>query len=546
MRHDMARAGAAGLMMMALAATSGAAADGGPGYEALTALFAEWREFQKPRIVHGVPDYSAPAMAAQHQALPEMKRRLAAIDPRAWPVSRQVDYHLVRAEMNGLDFDQRVLKPWAENPAFYVTVYPDESDQPAREGPFAWGGIDLWRYAYPLSAEDAAEVKTGLDRIPPLLEQARVNLTGDRKDLWTFGAKSLRRQSDDLKALGGKVREDTPGLAASIEAARAATDALASWVETQSAAKSGPSGVGVENYDWYLKNVQLVPYTWREEVTLMERELARARSFLILEEERNRGLPELVPVLSADEHARRFEQGVRKYMTFLADHEVVTIAPYMERALREHVGSFTPGPRDFFTEVDYRDPEVMRTHGYHWFDLARMVHEPHESPIRRGPLLYNIFDSRTEGLATGWEEMMLQAGMFDESPRSREMIYVLLAQRAARALGELKVQANELTLDGAARFTSANTPRGWLRLSLDTVWGEQHLYLQQPGYGTSYMIGKIEVEKLLRDRAGQLGDAFTMKGFMDELNAAGLIPVSLLRWEMTGMSPEIAGMLAPE
>ena len=73
--------------------------------------------------------------------------------------------------------------------------------------------------------------------------------------------------------------------------------------------------------------------------------------------------------------------------------------------------------------------------------LAQMVKEPHADPIRRGPLLYNIFITRTEGHATGWEEMMMQAGMFDARPRSRELIYILLAQRAARALGDLRMHA---------------------------------------------------------------------------------------------------------
>ena len=70
----------------------------------------------------------------------------------------------------------------------------------------------------------------------------------------------------------------------------------------------------------------------------------------------------------------------------------------------------------------------MRTHGYHWFDKGYMTHEPHASPIRRGALLYNIFNTRTEGHATGWEELMLQAGMFDARPRSRELVYVLVAR----------------------------------------------------------------------------------------------------------------------
>jgi uncharacterized protein (DUF885 family) len=216
----------------------------------------------------------------------------------------------------------------------------------------------------------------------------------------------------------------------------------------------------------------------------------------------------------------------------------------MDSALRSQIGTYAPPPFEFFTEVDYRDPEVMRTHGYHWFDKAWMVNDPHPSPIRRGALLYNIFNTRTEGHATGWEELMLQAGMFDARPRSHELVYILVAERAARALGELYMQSNQMTLEQAAAFACANTPRGWLGMDGSLVRSEQHLYLQQPGYGTSYLIGKIEIEKLLTERRQQLGEAFRMKQFMDDFNAAGLIPASLLRWEMTGRkSAELARML---
>jgi hypothetical protein len=64
--------------------------------------------------------------------------------------------------------------------------------------------------------------------------------------------------------------------------------------------------------------VQLLPCTWSDEVALLERELARARSMLVLEEHRNRGLPELQPVTSAEEHARAFADAVPRYMAFLA------------------------------------------------------------------------------------------------------------------------------------------------------------------------------------------------------------------------------------
>ena len=175
----------------------------------------------------------------------------------------------------------------------------------------------------------------------------------------------------------------------------------------------------------------------------------------------------------------------------------------------------------------------MRTHGYHWIDLAWMEHEPHPSPVRRGALLYNIFDSRTEGFATAMEEMMMHEGLLDARPRSRELVWVLLAQRAARALGELRMHANQVTLEEAAKLAAENTPRGWLRLEGQTVWAEQHLYLQQPGYGTSYVIGKIEVDKLIAARAQQLGGQFTLKRFLDELNRTGLIPITLVGKELT-------------
>jgi uncharacterized protein (DUF885 family) len=134
--------------------------------------------------------------------------------------------------------------------------------------------------------------------------------------------------------------------------------------------------------------------------------------------------------------------------------------------------------------------------------------------------------------------MMLNAGMFDARPRTRELIYILLAQRAARALGDLRMHSNELTLEQAAQFASANTPRGWLRLDARTVRGEQHLYLQQPTYGTSYVIGKIEVERLMSDRAQELGERFSMREFMDAFDAVGLIPISLVRWEVMGRPDE--------
>ena len=515
-------------------------------YDDLVALFEEWREFEKPEFVDGVPDYTAEAMATQHRELAGYQQRLVAIDPSGWPVSQQVDHHLVRAEMNGLDFDHRVREPWVQNPAFYTQIFSAQSDVPAHEGPVIHGWIDLWTYEYPLSEADAAELAARIVTVAPLLEQARTNLVGNARDLWVMGIRSMERQSADLKDLASQVAGQSDELEEGIVAAREATDQFREWLESEADSKTGSSGVGTDNYTWYLQNVHLVPYTWEQQETLMLRELARSHASLRLEEHRNRKLPEQIRIASAEAYDRRFNDAVTEYMKFLEEEEIISVRDYEDAALRARIGRFSPadGLRGFFSEVSYRDPLTMRTHGHHWFDLARMDQEPHASPIRRVPSLSNIYDARSEGIATAMEEMMMHAGLFDDRPRSRELIWILLAQRAARALGGLRMHSNEYTIDEAAQFAAKWTPRGWMPEDSDTVYGEQHLYLQQPGYGTSYLIGKIQIDMLMAERALQLGDDFTLKRFMDEFHAAGVIPVSLVRWELAGYDDQITRMTA--
>jgi uncharacterized protein (DUF885 family) len=213
---------------------------------------------------------------------------------------------------------------------------------------------------------------------------------------------------------------------------------------------------------------------------------------------------------------------------------------YMDAALRAHIGEYVPEEtRNFFAIATHREPMTLYTHFYHWWDLAQMREDPHASPIRRGPLLYNIWVSRAEGMATAMEEMMMHAGLYGDNPRAREIVWIMLAQRAARGLGSLYAQANEITMKGAKDYQVEWTPRGWMRPDLDLLGFEQQLYMRQPGYGTSYVTGKYLLEELMKERSHQLGDAFSMRGYFEEVNAAGVIPVSMIRWQLTGQGAEI-------
>ncbi|MDX1333976.1 MAG: hypothetical protein R3252_13185, partial [Robiginitalea sp.] len=370
--------------------------------------------------------------------------------------------------------------------------------------------------------------------------QAQENLTGNARELWVAGIRDIRNQSINLQGMLDlpEVGEDGK-LVAAIQTAIAATDALAEWLEAQAPSKTGPSGIGKEHYTWYLQNVHLVPLTWEDEVLLLKRELARAWAALKLEEHRNRNLPPLLAADSPEAYDALAEASAQSLLTFLEDQDIVTVKDYFEPALDAHLGSFVPEEtRNFFWITAHYDPRPLYSHFYHWFELARMDTEPHASPIRRGPLLYNIFDSRNEGTATAVEEVFMQAGLYDDNPRVREIVYILIAQRAARGLGSLYAHANEMTMEEAGGIHSEYTPRGWMKTEKELLQFEQHLYMRQPGYGTSYITGKYLLEQTLMEYARkkeQEGVPFELKAFLDHLNSMGNIPITLGQWEMTGM-----------
>lgn len=518
----------------------------GTDYQELVRLFEEWRVFETPPLRDGAPDYTGDRMARAHDKWRDYQNRLHAIDASSWPVEQQIDWQIVRAELNGFDFNCRVLKPWARDPAFYQQVWTYQSDTPAHEGPSNHALVELWTYDFPLSNDDEARLVRELATVPTLLLQARLNLTGNARDLWVAGTRTMRQQATTLRVLRGQAgRSASDALKDAIRLARSATQQFVVWLDEQAASKTGPSGVGKENYTWYLQNVHLVPLTWEDEQRLLQRELDRAWSNLRLEEHRNRNLPQLVAADTPAEYEALADKAATRLMTFVGAQDVLDVQPNMEPALREHLGTFVPaGQRNFFWIAAHFDPVPLYTHFYHWWDLARMRDQPHASPMRRGPLLYNIFDSRAEGLATGVEEMFLHSGLYDEQPRSREIVWIMLAQRAARGLGSLRAHANELTMAEAGTIHVDWTPRGWMKREPDLLRFEQHLYLRQPGYGTSYITGKYLIERLLANCAQQSdarGVPFVLKDFFAELNACGVIPVSLIQWQMTGDSGQVPG-----
>ena len=516
----------------------------------LVQLFEAWRAFNHPQIVRGKPDYSARAMAAKAAGLPEFRRRLAAFDITGWSASQRGDYRLVEAEMNGLDFFLRVLKPWARDPGFYQTVFADMSDVPAHEGTFAEPNIDLYKFAYPLSRADDAELTELLGAVPELLADARVNLAPSRaQDLWTYGDRSLIEQAEALaqleagtlsvRDLGGRrtatLQGTSPELRAAVRIARLATEEYARWIKSEAPRRKGPSGLGKDHYNWYLKNVLLSPYDFDQQATLLQRELDRSLASLRREEVRNRGLPPIAETSEAA-YARFSEARTEKFYRLLVDAGIIADKPYYRSALAAQTpGYVAPADRNFFSHITALDPLPLISHFYHWIELAHLVHEPHQSPIRRATPLFNMFEDRSEGWATAMEEVVMHAGLYDDIPRGRELVWIMLANRAARGLASLRVQANEVGLDEAGKFHAAWTPRGWSDASSRLVGFEQLLYLRQPGYGPSYIIGKLQLDALLAQAshgAEQQQQPFDHRATWAAILASGIVPPAIIEDEM--------------
>ena len=527
------------------------AASPAPAYRQLVQLFADWRAFNQPAIVGGVADYSVAAVAVKAARLPGFRARLAAIDTSGWSVAVRNDKRLIEAEMNGLDFYFRVLKPWARDPSFYLTVFPDMSDVPAHEGTYAEPVTDLFPYRWPLSAADQTKLARQLETVAPLLAQAKVNLApSTARDLWDYGAQGFLDQAEALANLekGALILRDlegyrtvslkgaSPRLVAAVASARKATTDFAGWVKGEAPKRSEPSGVGKDNYDWWLKKVLLNPYSFDEQVVILQRELDRSLASLRLEEVRNRKLPATAEVTDPLAYRRLAEQRTEQLWRFMVNAGFFADTPHSRAALVAQTVDYTaPDKRNFFTHINALDPTPLMTHFVHWNELARLKHEPHPSPIRRTAPLFNIYADRSEGFATAIEEVLMHAGLYDDIPRGRELVWIMLANRAARGLASLRVQANEIGLDEAGKFHASWTPRAFSDPTSHLVGFEQLLYLRQPGYGPSYIVGKVHLDRLLAKAShdAQLANRpYSNREVFEAIYASGIVPWALVEDEM--------------
>jgi hypothetical protein len=493
-------------------------------------LFNEFKDFDNLSNSNPSLDFSPSVIEKRQQTLKLFQQRLAQIDVSSWSIAEQIDYHLVRATMNGLDFQFRVLRPWARDPGFYDTkLY----------------GSRLFGANLPLTGDQIEELRESLQAIPEILNRAQEYLT---EPVGEYAVLAVRwKDAEEIAVFQGlttRLAVHHPELVPAAEKALQAVLDYRNWLDESSDTMGGSIGVGTENYSWWLKNVSLLPYTWEECVTIVQREFDRTWTFLKLEEHRNRDIPELEPVTSEVEYHKKWNAGEEHLLNFLDKEEIYTVPDYLvpvgRQAWSESFERRGPLP-GFFPQCEDRDPFGQLCHEFAGHHYDRLRFERDNRPIRGSRLSYRVSQVRSEGFATWIEETLMNAGLFDSLPRGRgkEITYIMANYRAVRARGDLKLHSNENSLLQTVAHDSQWSPYGWASEDDPLIWDHMQQVSRFPGSDLSYLIGKVQIDKLLSDRAHQLGKDFNLRDFMDEFLDSGSIPIALIRWEMTGLDDEI-------
>ncbi len=529
----------AALMALCLATTAHAQV----GYDDLVELHEDLRAYMVPAFTSAVvldsgarvgETYADDLMQRKLAGLATFEQRLDAMPVHDWARAQQVDYLAVRSILNGYRFNLQVLRPWKRDPGFYLDP--------------------LMRVAFaevPASGDDLADLRRQLAAVPPMLADARANLTevaGDYADLALYNLENSDgvnhyhpyREVPPPGIIGWyndlltRARTNQPELVPEIEAARLALTGFRDWLEAERPRMDAPAGVGAARYDWYIRHVRMIPMVSDDMLVLAEREHERMTAALALLRHRNRDEPQIALSASAEEQRGKIAETDGIVREWLVKEDIITIpdfvgelganTPYIER----------PGGPNFWEQIQFRDPIPDHVHAVipgHRFDAVLAARD--DRPIR-GRFSEG---SRAEGWATYLEEMTMLAGGTAHSPRADEYMMLFGIFRAARVPADINMQRNAWSVAEAVDFMRARTP--WLDEDVARVDAE--IYLRRPpGYGVAYTIGKLQMDALLADRAMQLGDDFVLREFHDEFMAAGRLPIALIRYEMTGEADEIA------
>jgi uncharacterized protein (DUF885 family) len=319
------------------------------------------------------------------------------------------------------------------------------------------------------------------------------------------------------------------------------------------------TALGRDPYLFFLKNVALYPYSPEQILAMGQQEWNRAVAFEAYEKNRNKDVPPLQLAKDTDNWIKDASAKELQVREFLKKREILSVPDWVQhytlRSTPEYLRALGFTETDDFTSPSRLKenciryvPESSSNLGYFWRATAMdprpiIVHEgipghwfqlclswKHEDPIRR----YYYDSGANEGIGFYAEEMMLQAGLFDDSPHTREIIYNFMRLRALRVEVDVKLALGQFTLEQAAKYLQEKVP-----MDVNTARQEAIAFSTGPGQAITYQIGKLQITKFLAEARMQQGDKFNLRAFHDFVWKNGNVPIALQRWEYLGASDEV-------
>jgi hypothetical protein len=533
-----------------------------PELRALAREFFAWRASTQPETGDDVPrveqpfgwvpNWSADALARYNAEQKQFRRRLIALKQIGWNVADSVDFLLLRSAIARVDFELNVVRSARRNPEFYVQQ--------------TLGAVyELLLQPPPFSDVRTRNIIIRLESIPKTLSDARDNLT---ETVAAFAKRTVEDLANVKPMLEDSLRELRILLPAQLrgrffDAVSHAADALIDyrdWLKKNLPQMKTSFVIGRDAYDKYLKEVSLMPYTSDDLLRMAAMEWDRSVAFDHFERLRDRDIApdSLFPNSAAQiEAEKQDEEAIRQFLvqkgildvpewvghywnlkipSYVASLSWLGVADDLTSASRlgQDATSYIPEPSpnlSFFRKASAQDPRPLIVHEGvpgHFFQLTLSWANP--DTIRK-----HYFDSGPiEGIAFYAEEMMLQQGLFDDRPHTREIIYRFMRLRALRVDVDVKLARGEYTIDDAARYLAQTVP-----MDPETAKQEAAFFAAGPGQAITYQIGKIQILKLIADAKIQLKDKFDLRLLHNFLWKNGNVPISLLRWEYLGRRDEV-------
>jgi uncharacterized protein (DUF885 family) len=491
----------------------------------------------------GTRDWSRASIDKQRKDLAEFEARWKKIDPAQSPIAKQVDYKLIGSALARVRWELDVNPRWRRDPNFYIaqtlTALAEALTVPA-----------------PYDEAHSREILNRIENIPPILEEAAQNLDNPPAPFASVTIQALEGIRDRLRKMASLLTASTTlkegELNGACERAADALEKFQQQLKEKLPRLPQQTALGRDAYVWFLRNVALMPFTPEELLAMGQQEWNRAVAFETFEKNRNQDVPSLkiaADVNSWIKDAAEKEAQIRK---FLEEHRILTVPDWIQHytlrptpdylralgftenddftgpsRLRENCVRYVPEPSEklgYFWHATAMDPRPITVHEGipgHYFQLC--LSWKHEDPIRR-----HYYDSgANEGIGFYAEEMMLQAGLFDDSPHTREIIYNFMRLRALRVEVDVKLALGEFTLAQAAKYLQEKVP-----MDEQTARQEAIAFATSPGQAITYQIGKLQIIKFLADGRMQQGEKFNLRSFHDFVWKNGNVPIALQEWEL--------------